>query len=509
MALVVLALLLSACGDDAAGSGTPGGAVTGDWVLAAGTVGREPLEPVPGRTITLTINDGQATGTSACNSYFGTVAIDGGSVRFDGLGGTEMACEPDVMALEQAYLAALGNVREAAVEGDQLVLTGADVELRFDTVEPFEPAALVGTSWELEAVIGAGGLDASASSPLGEPATLELAHDGTITGSTGCNGFGGTYEVDGDQFTVGELAHTTHACPGDDIAAQARTLQELYAQPLTVSIKGEVLTLSAADGSGLVYRVQQDQAIPDDGITQEPLPLPGRSTAAGWWLLREGTSDGAPIAVGDHRITLGLVDGQLSARAECNSYGAPVAIDQTTISAAATDVGAGSTDMLCEGLMELEASYFSALSLPLAYERSGERLVLRGDHGELMFEPAPEIDVAALVGRTWVLDSLLDPDGTVMPAVGAAELVLADDGTYTGTAGACAYFGEFVIEGDQVTYNATTIDESACPDDVDAVGARVFAAQGSAFVPVIDGDTMTIIGQDGAGIVYIVERPAG
>ena len=51
------------------------------------------------------------------------VEIDDAAVRFDGLGGTEMGCDPDVMTLEQTYLAALADVREASLEGNQLVLS--------------------------------------------------------------------------------------------------------------------------------------------------------------------------------------------------------------------------------------------------------------------------------------------------------------------------------------------------------------------------------------------------
>ncbi len=66
-----------------------------------------------------------------------------------------------------------------------------------------------------------------------------------------------------------------------------------------------------------------------------------------------------------------------------------------------------------------------------------------------------------------------------------------------------------MIEGDQVTLTSGMIDETACTYNVDEQGHRVFAAQGGAFVPITDGDTMTIIGADGAGVVYVAARPTG
>ena len=196
------------------------------------------------------------------------------------------------MALESAYLAALDRVREAADDGAQLMLTGAGVELRFDPVQPVEPSALVGTRWMLESVIGAGGPDGSASSPGGDPATLHLDADGTITGSTGCNDFGAMYELVGDVLELTELAHALVGC-GNAGAAQHSALIAVLSGPASISIDGQSLTLSAPDGSGLVYRTEAG-------------PLDPERTAAGWWLLRDGTSDGEPLAIGDHRIRLGL-----------------------------------------------------------------------------------------------------------------------------------------------------------------------------------------------------------
>ena len=56
----------------------------------------------------------------------------------------------------------------------------------------------------LEATIGVGGPGGSASSPVGEPATLELTADGKFSGSTGCNEFVRRYELDDDTITLGE-----------------------------------------------------------------------------------------------------------------------------------------------------------------------------------------------------------------------------------------------------------------------------------------------------------------
>ena len=87
--------------------------------------------------------------------------------------------------------------------------------------------------------------------------------------------------------------------------------------------------------------------------------------------------------------------------------------------------------MFCADLADLEQLYFATLGEVQTIERTEAGLVLTGPAGTLDFEPMPELDPADLwSGRTWTLDAVLDADGTRTPAVGEAELMLADDGTY-------------------------------------------------------------------------------
>ena len=106
----------------------------GQWQLVAGTVDGQTLMLPPDVPVTLVVEGSGVTGRSACNQYFGEFTIAGGSVTLGGLGGTEMACEPPIMALEAAYMAGLAKVQSAHMDGTALVLTGPAVELRFEPV---------------------------------------------------------------------------------------------------------------------------------------------------------------------------------------------------------------------------------------------------------------------------------------------------------------------------------------------------------------------------------------
>ena len=60
-------------------------------------------------------------GFSGCNRVFGSYALDGASLKFDGLGGTRMFCEAR-MPLEQKFLAMFDTVVGWKVSGSTLQL---------------------------------------------------------------------------------------------------------------------------------------------------------------------------------------------------------------------------------------------------------------------------------------------------------------------------------------------------------------------------------------------------
>ncbi len=73
--------------------------------------------------------EGQVSGSGGCNTFSGSyTTTDPDGLAFGPLATTEMACEADVMDLEQQYFAALANVTTYQLEADRLTLrdsTGA------------------------------------------------------------------------------------------------------------------------------------------------------------------------------------------------------------------------------------------------------------------------------------------------------------------------------------------------------------------------------------------------
>ncbi|MCP4309077.1 MAG: META domain-containing protein [bacterium] len=108
--------------------------VHGTWQLDAGAV------VVEGYPITLEIGDDAAQGSAGCNGYYMPVVL-GNGVWAWGEGAatiTQLTCnddlgEPllDVASSEAAYMRTFETVVEYSLQGDTLVLTGPEVELRF------------------------------------------------------------------------------------------------------------------------------------------------------------------------------------------------------------------------------------------------------------------------------------------------------------------------------------------------------------------------------------------
>ena len=250
---LLLALVLAACGAPGA---TPSAsselAIEGSWQLISGRTRAGKVPILADRPITLSVEGSSITGTAACNSYGGRLVGAGGRVRIDELGMTAMGCEPDVMASESAYTAALSAISRIGRDGDELVLDGPDVELRFIALPPPPTADLVDTTWVLETVF----VGDVAASLMGERATLELRSDGTFAGSTGCRSFTGMWIEQGERITDTSMRMDGPDCPRD-LVSQDSAVVSVVGDGFVPTIDGDLLTLTDPGGAGLVYRAEK------------------------------------------------------------------------------------------------------------------------------------------------------------------------------------------------------------------------------------------------------------
>lgn len=130
---MALVLLLGGCGTDgdpAEGKMTIEQLAGSPWRLVHMSQAGEKTVVPQETKITLRVEaDGRLSGRSAVNRYSGQLKIsEDGSVTMDmsAIASTRMAGPPELMALEQAYLGALGSVSRARHTADTLTLLSDD-----------------------------------------------------------------------------------------------------------------------------------------------------------------------------------------------------------------------------------------------------------------------------------------------------------------------------------------------------------------------------------------------
>lgn len=101
----------------------------GEWTLVSWSDDAE----LPEQAITFALSDGQVSGSTSCNNYFGPVTIDGQKIAIGDMVTTRMFCF-DTAEAESTYLDLLSTVTTWSQDGAALVLLGdGEQVLRFES----------------------------------------------------------------------------------------------------------------------------------------------------------------------------------------------------------------------------------------------------------------------------------------------------------------------------------------------------------------------------------------
>jgi heat shock protein HslJ len=142
--------------------------------------------------------------------------------------------------------AALAALAVALMAGGGLVLAA-----RAWAARPAGPAAgLAGTQWVLVSLNG--------QAPVaGRALTLRFGPDGQLTGDSGCNSYGGAYQLQGATLAVTQLVSTLRACAEQPLNDQETAFQQALGHAAQFTLRGPVLTLAnSAGGEALVFQKQ-------------------------------------------------------------------------------------------------------------------------------------------------------------------------------------------------------------------------------------------------------------
>lgn len=241
--------LLTACGSDVPPS-EEAIRVDGSWVLMSGRAAGGDLALIADWPITIRLEGTTFGGTLACNGYSGRLTVGNGRATVSEVGSSAMSCGERIDALEAAYFGALRGMDSIGVDGDELVIRGPEIELRFARLEEARVEDLVDTEWVLESLF----VGDIAQPPAGEPATLVLHADGTFTGSTGCRTFSGTWLQDGHRVVTPTMRMHEIDCRPATLQAQDSHVVSVVGDGFVPSIADGMLTLLDPGSIGLVYR---------------------------------------------------------------------------------------------------------------------------------------------------------------------------------------------------------------------------------------------------------------
>lgn len=220
------------------------------------------------------------------------------------------------------------------------------------------------------------------------------------------------------------------------------------------------------------------------------------------WVLTAGEVDGAPLTLLEtHAVTLVRTDDGIGGTAACNNYGGAVTFDGSTV----TVGDLFRTEMACEppAAMDLESAYLAALVRVDTVAVDGAGLTLSGDGVTLTYAArAPEPD-AALLGTTWMLDTIIEGEAASTPVAGAdASMIIDADGAISGTTGCNRFMGDVGIGDDSFGPAELASTRMACPPDVMAQEATVLRVLSGGPSWSIEGPLLTLTLGDGTGLVY-------
>ncbi len=119
------------------------------------------------------------------------------------------------------------------------------------SAQPATPPALTGTGWVLVSYRGAA---AAVPAAANGAATLRFEPAGKLSGSTGCNSFGGTYTADAAKLTITLGAMTQMACTDPKITAQEHAVTQQLPKVTGYAIANGTLTLTGSAGTLFTYR---------------------------------------------------------------------------------------------------------------------------------------------------------------------------------------------------------------------------------------------------------------
>ena len=148
--------------------------------------------------LTLSFNNGVASGSSGVNTYAGsyTVSTGDGKLTFSGIASTKMTGPAALMTQETKYLNALSQTALYTLSGETLTLKDANGNTLLTFKEP-----LTGTSWKLISYTPA---SKTAQLDAAGLVTIMFEPNGDLSGNTGINNYEAAWTLNGKELDISQ-----------------------------------------------------------------------------------------------------------------------------------------------------------------------------------------------------------------------------------------------------------------------------------------------------------------
>lgn len=116
-------------------------------------------------------------------------------------------------------------------------------------------AGLLDQEWVLQSMGAAGSQTAVIE---GSTVTLTLGSDGSASGTAGCNSFGSSYSIKGDQISFSDIVSTLMACADDAVTEQERLYLEALQSTGKFTVTQDTLTIEYDGGASVLSFARAD-----------------------------------------------------------------------------------------------------------------------------------------------------------------------------------------------------------------------------------------------------------
>ncbi len=245
----------------------------------------------------------------------------------------------------------------------------------FTTACTTPPNQLDGSTWVLQI------LESGEQSDAIIPGTMLTAEftANTISGTAGCNWYGGNYQSGKSSLQIDELAKTTIDCHPLISAQEARFAEVLLAADSFLLDNGRLTIIS--DQARLIF-------VPPSPNATQPPPSPLATTR--WKLVALETPDGPLLPVRGTQITLQFMPDQIQGHGGCNDYAANFHLAAEAYLLLINQI---SRDIQqCDAAIRLiEDVYFEMLETAVSFTLTQENqtLLIYTEDGTLSFKQTP------------------------------------------------------------------------------------------------------------------------